>query len=88
MTTQVRLATLDLGELDLVRVALQGRRETLLGEAEATVTHGGRLEGFAVYFELRDGDARLTTAPALYAGSTPSSTSWTQALFHLVESSA
>ena len=67
-TPHTKLATLDLGELDLVSVALQGRRETVLGEAETTVTQGGRLEGFAVYFELRDGDARLTTAPALYAG--------------------
>ena len=82
-TPHTKLATLDLGELDLVSVALQGRRETVLGEAETTVTQGGRLEGFAVYFELRDGDARLTTAPALYAGSTPRAASWTQALFHV-----
>ena len=86
MTTQVRLATLDLGELDLVRVALQSidpRRETVLGEAEAIITEAGRLEGFAVYFELRDGDARLTTAPRCYAGTTPRAASWTQALFHV-----
>ena len=82
-TPHTKLATLDLGELDLVSVALQGRRETVLGEAETTVTQGGRLEGFAVYFELRDGDARLTTAPALYAGNTPRAASWTQALFHV-----
>ena len=82
-TPHTKLTTLDLGELDLVSVALQGRRETVLGEAEAVVMQGGRLEGFAVYFELRDGDARLTTAPALYAGSTPRAASWTQALFHV-----
>ncbi|CAH0366385.1 unnamed protein product [Pelagomonas calceolata] len=82
-TPHTKLATLDLGELDLVSVALQGRRETVLGEAEAVVMQGGRLEGFAVYFELRDGDARLTTAPALYAGNTPRAVSWTQALFHV-----
>jgi len=82
----VRLAALDLGELDLVRVALQSvapRRETPLGEAEAVVGTAGRLEGFAVFFELRDGEARLTTAPALYAAAVPRATSWTQALFHV-----
>ena len=47
------------------------------------MTEGGRLEGFAVYFELRDGDARLTTAPRCYAGTTPRAASWTQALFHV-----
>lgn len=86
VSTQVRLATLDLGELDLVRVALQSvapRRETPLGEAETVVGTAGRLEGFVVFFELRDGEARLTTAPTVYAAAVPRATSWTQALFHV-----
>ena len=58
-TPRTKLATLDLGEWRKCR--LQGRQETVLGEADTTVTQGAP-RGFRV-LELRD-EARLRSRPS------------------------